>query len=172
MARFTNEKWASKLNGHMYSLIALHSFEKVLELIKEKGTVEEDELESAMFIPRGEHSFVKGKTYDMGRFYGYAEFVITDDGRLFYLGSMMDRIEILPDEDEEEANDQLEIVSGDFLEGRTVTVRICDKMFTRKVRYSRDKFADLYITVNGFAFTLTDFMNPLVEEDYGRYLTK
>lgn len=66
-------------------------------------------------------------------------------------------------EEEERQTDRLEILSGDFFEGEMVTVRILDKIFTRKVKYSARKWADLYITVNGRDITYTEFYNP---EDY------
>lgn len=59
-----------------------------------------------------------------------------------------------------EADPALEIVSGNFFEGETVTVRILGKEFTRKVKYSARKWADLYITVNGHDITAEEFFNP------------
>lgn len=59
-----------------------------------------------------------------------------------------------------EADQALEIVSGNFFEGETVTVKILGKEFTRKVKYSARKWADLYITVNGHDITAEEFFNP------------
>lgn len=50
-----------------------------------------------------------------------------------------------------------EIVSGQFAEGHMVTVRIDGKEYTRRVRNSAKKYADLYIMVKGYAFTYSDF---------------
>lgn len=74
--------------------------------------------------------------------------------------------------DEEEREQQLEIVDGDFAEGEYVTVKICGKMFTRKVRYSRNKWADLYIVVNGNEFTYSEFYDheSFKDIDYSRYV--
>lgn len=57
---------------------------------------------------------------------------------------------------EKEGSD-LEIVSGNFFEGEMVTVKVCGKEFTRKVKYSARKYADLYITINGYAITYEEF---------------
>lgn len=50
-----------------------------------------------------------------------------------------------------------EIISGNFFEGEYVTVRVDGKEYTRKVRYSAKHYADLYIMIKGYAFTLSDF---------------
>lgn len=52
---------------------------------------------------------------------------------------------------------KIEIISGDFYEGEYVTVRILDKVYTRKVRYSARQYGDLYITVNGHVVTYSEF---------------
>lgn len=61
---------------------------------------------------------------------------------------------------EEHQAAQIEIIKGDFAEGEKVTVRICGKEFTRKVKYSANKYADLYITINGYDITYEEFYNP------------
>lgn len=50
-----------------------------------------------------------------------------------------------------------EIISGDFIEGGTVTVKVDGKEYTRKVKYSAKQYADLYITIKGYVFTYSDF---------------
>lgn len=50
-----------------------------------------------------------------------------------------------------------EIISGDFIEGGTVTVKVDGKEYTRKVKYSARQYADLYITIKGYVFTYSDF---------------
>lgn len=67
---------------------------------------------------------------------------------------------------------RLEIIEGDFVEGETVTVRVLDKTFTRKVKYSARKYADLYITINGWTFTYSEFYDPesYADIDYSRFL--
>ncbi len=52
-----------------------------------------------------------------------------------------------------------EIISGDFIEGGTVTVKVDGKEYTRKVKYSARQYADLYITIKGYVFTYSDFWN-------------
>lgn len=71
-------------------------------------------------------------------------------------------------EPEEEEAQELKIVSGDFAEGSTVTVSICGKEFTRKVKYSKKKWADLYITVNGYDITYSEFYDreAFADADY------
>lgn len=61
--------------------------------------------------------------------------------------------------DEHEAAD-LAIIGGDFIEGEMVTVSICGKEFTRRVKHSAKKYGDLYITINGYDFTYSEFYNP------------
>lgn len=70
-------------------------------------------------------------------------------------------------------NNMLEIVKGNFYEGEVVTVRINGKEFTRKVKYSARKYADLYITINGMTVTYEEFSNPdaFRDVDYS-YITK
>lgn len=67
---------------------------------------------------------------------------------------------------------RLEIIEGDFVEGETVTVRILGKTFTRKVKYSARKYADLYITINGWPVTYSEFYDPesYADIDYSRFL--
>lgn len=52
-------------------------------------------------------------------------------------------------------NLDIEIVNGNFGLGSTVTVRIGDEIFTRRVYNSKD---DLYIIVKGYKFYFMDFM--------------
>ena len=71
-------------------------------------------------------------------------------------------------EEDEVREQQLEIIEGDFYEGEKVTVSICGKQFTRKVKYSKKKWADLYITVNGYDITYSEFYDPeaFADSDY------
>lgn len=50
-----------------------------------------------------------------------------------------------------------EIISGEFAEGEYVTVKVDGKEYTRKVKYSARRYADLYITIKGYVFTYSDF---------------
>lgn len=56
----------------------------------------------------------------------------------------------------------------------TVTVEICGQTFTRKVKYSARKYADLYVTVNGHAVTLEEFQNAeaFKDNDYSYIVRK
>lgn len=76
--------------------------------------------------------------------------------------------------EDEERTCQIEILDGDFVQGGTVTVSICGKVFTRKVKYSARKWMDLYITVNGYDLSLSEFMNPddFRDTDYSYILKK
>ena len=65
----------------------------------------------------------------------------------------------------EEKKNHLEIIDGNFCEGEKVTVSINGKVFTRRVRYSARKWADLYITINGYTVTYSEFY----EEDFAKY---
>lgn len=73
-----------------------------------------------------------------------------------------------PEEETEETTNRPEIISGDFVEGEMVTVRINGKEFTRRVKYSARKWADLYITINGHEITYTEFCNhdAFADADY------
>lgn len=62
-------------------------------------------------------------------------------------------------------NLDLEIVDGNFGLGSTVTVRIEDEVYKRKVYNSKD---DLYIIVNNYKFYFMDFITA----DDRRYLWK
>jgi len=74
----------------------------------------------------------------------------------------------MEDEKMEETTGRPEIISGDFVEGEMVTVRINGKEFTRRVKYSARKWADLYITIKGHEITFTEFYNhdAFADEDY------
>lgn len=50
-----------------------------------------------------------------------------------------------------------EIINGEFVEGEYVTVRVDGKIYTRKVKNSSKRYADLYITIKGYTFTYSDF---------------
>ena len=51
--------------------------------------------------------------------------------------------------------DAFKQVSGDFYEGQYVTVEFLatGKQYTRKVKYSKKYYADLFITINGLNYT-------------------
>lgn len=73
-----------------------HSVSEMKTFIIQNSEIEEDEGENAMFIPHGEHKFVKGKTYQMkGDDFQGDEFIITEDGRVFYALSLIENIEII-----------------------------------------------------------------------------
>ena len=77
------------------------------EFIMGTGIIEEDEDEFVIFIPRGEHEFVKGKTYNLNENDdfkgGLNEFIITEDGRIFLSVSLNEKVEIEESEDAEDS---------------------------------------------------------------------
>lgn len=72
------------------------------------------------------------------------------------------------EDDMTETTSRPEIISGDFAEGEMVTVRINGKEFTRRVKYSARKWADLYITINGHTVTYSEFYDydAFADADY------
>ena len=57
---------------------------------------------------------------------------------------------------ENEAEHELRIVEGEFLEGEMVTVEVIKtgRRYTRRVKYSARKYGDLYITINNMDYPL------------------
>lgn len=90
-----------------------HSVSEMKTFIIQNSEIEEDEGENAMFIPHGEHKFVKGKTYQMkGNDFQGDEFIITEEGRVFYALSLIENIEIVDAEEIDRINERY----GDIFE--------------------------------------------------------
>ena len=53
---------------------------------------------------------------------------------------------------------KLRLIEGEFYEGQYVTVELIEtgKQYRRLVKYSRDKWADLYVTINGKDYTFSE----------------
>lgn len=101
MARLAEGRYI-KMRKATEDMILKSTKAEFIQFILENAVVEEDEDEKAMFIPSGEHEFVSGKTYEMqGEEFKGDEFIITEDGRVFFALSLNTNWEVVDDPKED-----------------------------------------------------------------------
>lgn len=97
MARLAEGQYI-KMRKATEDMILKSTKDEFIRFILENAVVEEDEDEEACFIPSGEHEFVWGKTYEMqGEEFKGDEFIITNDGRVFFALSLNTNWEVVDD---------------------------------------------------------------------------
>lgn len=95
MARLAEGQYI-KMRKATEDMILKSTKDEFIRFILENAVVEEDEDEEACFIPSGEHDFVWGKTYEMqGEEFKGDEFIITNDGRVFFALSLNTNWEVV-----------------------------------------------------------------------------
>lgn len=101
MAKLERIPYASQWSVKTEELIKNSTFEELKSFILQNGEVEEDPDEIGRIHDRKNKVTIYGKTYLMSKEFGCDEFFISDDGRIFFLLSLVDRIEIFDDPKEE-----------------------------------------------------------------------
>lgn len=97
MANFKVKKhYQVRMRKATEDMMSTSTVEEFKNFILQNAVVEEDEDEVATILPKGEEKFLHGKTYEMkGEELKGDEFIITENGRIFFVVSLMENIEVV-----------------------------------------------------------------------------